>query len=205
MKQLKWLLVMALTLTSWSIFAQNPSEQLNQLLSNFQSMTATFEQKVIVKKGKAKNSSGTMALQRPGKFRWEISEPNHQVIVADGKYLWIYDVDLEQATKQSLTKDANSPALLLSGSSAAIQERFSIEDSKEVGDKLVFKLKPKGKQDMLQSVELEFTNKKLSEMSVIDHLGQRNVFHFSNVMLNPNVANKLFQFHAPRNVDVIQN
>jgi outer membrane lipoprotein carrier protein len=205
MTQLKWLMSVIFIFTSLAAFAQNSQAQLNDLLSHFQSMSAHFTQQSITKKGSPKNSSGTMALQRPGKFRWEITQPNHQVIIADGKYLWIYDVDLEQATRQVLTKDTNSPAVLLSGSSDAIEQRFVIDNFMQEGSQLFFKLKPKGKQDMLQWVELTFVDKKLNQMAVVDHLEQRNVFQFTQVEINPPLAKKLFQFHAPRGVDIIQN
>ncbi len=168
-------------------------------------MSADFKQKAIAKKGLGKMSFGKMALQRPGKFRWEITQPNHQLIIADGKSLWFYDVDLEQATKQSLTKDTNSPATLLSGSTQNIERRFTITHYEQKGDKAYFQLKPRQGQDMVQWVELEFTNKKLSMMAVVDNLGSKNIFRFSNVKINPNLSNALFIFHVPKGVDIMTN
>ncbi|MBA2655152.1 MAG: outer membrane lipoprotein chaperone LolA [Gammaproteobacteria bacterium] len=197
--------LLGVILFSSSAMADTASQQLDKFLSNFHSMSANFQQTSIIKKSTAKKSIGTMALERPGKFRWEITSPNRQVIIADGKYLWIYDVDLEQATKQSLGKDAHSPAILLSGSTAALEERFNIIDSKQEGSKVIFNLKPKRSQDMVQRVELVFENDKLHQMSVIDNLGQKNIFTFSNVKINPSLATSLFQFHAPKGVDIISN
>src|SRR5690242_3768866 len=114
----KSLLVAAVFLFTTPAFCDDSSAKLNELLSNFQAMSADFYQKAMIKKGTGKTSSGTMAIKRPGMFRWEITRPNRQLIIADGKNLIIYDVDLEQATKQSLNKDPNSPAILLSGSTS---------------------------------------------------------------------------------------
>lgn len=205
MKKINVCFMFFMWLITFSAVAQTTSERLNDLLSNFKSMSADFQQTAVIKKAVAKKSNGTMALQRPGKFRWEVTAPNHQVIIADGQNLWIYDVDLEQATKQSLSKDKHSPAILLSGSTAALEDRFTIVDSKEEGDSSVFKLKPKQDHDMIQLIELQFENKKLSQMSVIDNLGQKNVFYFSNVKVNPALSANLFQFHAPHGVDIIKN
>jgi len=168
-------------------------------------MSAHFNQTSYVKKQPAKNASGHMALQRPGKFRWEITQPNRQIIIADGQYLWIYDVDLEQATRQSLNKDVHSPAILLSGSSQAIEQRFTLIHSERKGQNSIFQLKPKNNQDLVQQVELKFTHDKLSEMSVMDSLGQKNTFQFTDVKLNPSLPNSLFQFKAPKGVDIIKN
>ncbi len=205
MKQFKYFLSFLLLIFCINTLAATPSEQLNTLLSNFHAMSANFSQKTVVKNGVTKSSVGTMALKRPGKFRWEITQPNHQIIVADGQYLWIYDVDLEQATKRDLSKDSNSPALLLSGSTSALEERFGIENYQVKGKKKTFQLKPKTDQDMFQKVVIVFDNEQLSQMSVSDNLGQKNIFSFSNVKINPALSATLFQFHPPQGVDVIKD
>jgi hypothetical protein len=38
--------------------------------------------------------------QRPGKFRFNYTKPFEQLIVADGKTLWLYDADLNQVTQR---------------------------------------------------------------------------------------------------------
>lgn len=194
-----------LALMSLQVLADDSQAKLNALLSNFEAMSADFNQTAIVKKAPQKKSVGTMALKRPGKFRWEITSPNRQIIIADGKYLWIYDVDLEQATKKGLTKDANSPASLLSGSGDAIAERFTLVDAKQEDNANTFKLKPKKNGDMIQSVELKFVDDKLNQMTVLDNLGQQTIFKFSNVKVNPSLSSSLFKFSAPKGVDIIQD
>jgi outer membrane lipoprotein carrier protein len=202
MKTIKFILTLFFFTVSAAVMAEPASEQLNDLLSHFNSMSAKFSQ-VSVKKGIIRKSSGTMALQRPGKFRWELTSPNHQMIIADGTYLWIYDVDLEQATKQSLTQNAHSPALLLSGSSAVLTKKFTIVDSTIHDNQAIFHLKPKRNENLIQLIELQFVDKKLSQMFVMDNLGQKNIFYFTQVKVNPRLSPSLFQFHPPRGVDVI--
>ena len=45
-----------------------------------------------------------MALERPGRFRWQTKEPMEQLVVADGQKMWVYDVDLEQVTVKKQEK-----------------------------------------------------------------------------------------------------
>lgn len=198
------LFALFLSLFSISALAEDPASRLNSLLSNFHSMSANFTQQSTVKGG-VKSQAGTMALQRPGKFRWEVTQPNHQIIVADGQNLWVYDVDLEQAARQSLMQDPNSPAILLSGSIEEVENRFMIVDYRQEGNKTFFQLKPKQGQEMVKSVELQFVNQKLSRMAVIDNLGARNIFYFYNVKINPSLSSRLFVFRPPKGVDVIQS
>ena len=92
--------------------AASASADLAGLLNKVQSMKANFIQTVYDKRGKVtQKSSGRMALQRPGKFRWDVAKPMPQLIIANGTKLWIYDPDLEQLTIRSIKKAAGeSPA-----------------------------------------------------------------------------------------------
>lgn len=200
----KFLITLFLFFFSITTLAATAEQELNSLLSNFHSMSANFTQKTFTKNGAAKASNGNMALQRPGKFRWEIFQPNHQIIIADGQYLWVYDVELEQAIRKNLNQDANSPAILLSGSTSAIADRFAIQNLDQQGNSKIFHLMPKVNQDMFQRVDIQFQNGKLSQMAVIDNLGQKNVFYFSNVVTNPSLNASLFRFQPQSKVDVVK-
>ena len=83
------------------------AKRLNDLLKNTKSMTASFTQTTKGASGgklSAQNGTfkGTMQVERPSKFRWNITSPSEQLIVANGSTLWIYDKDLEQATSKML-------------------------------------------------------------------------------------------------------
>ena len=65
---------------------------LNNLLKNVKSMTANFSQTTSGAGGKglskaSRNFSGTMAVQRPNQFRWQIDGTASQLIVANGNTL----------------------------------------------------------------------------------------------------------------------
>ena len=111
---------------------------------------------------------------------------------------------MEQATVQNLKKDSNSPATLLSGSTEALEKRFKIIDQHSSGDESSFHLTPRVDQDMIKEVILNFKAKKLYQLSVIDNLGQKTNFNFSNVEINPKLPSALFRFKPPKGVDVVQ-
>ena len=83
-------------------------------LDTFQSQ---FIQTVIDSDGQqVQRSEGTVWIRKPGRFRWDYRTPYRQLIVADGKRLWTYDEDLEQATVKPVDEALSStPAMLLSG------------------------------------------------------------------------------------------
>ena len=67
-------------------------DRLKSFLENTHSASARFAQMVLDRDMKLlQQASGTMQFSRPGKFRWVYEKPYEQVIVSDGKQLWIYD------------------------------------------------------------------------------------------------------------------
>lgn len=191
-------------LITGSAFA-DASDDLSRLLSSFHSMSAGFEQTTYdANKRPIQKTSGLMALSRPGKFRWEVKQPNPQLLIADGNYLWIYDIDLSQATRQKFDKNkANSPASLLSGSVENLKSRFNVIHIGRNDDS--YRLTPKAASDLFKWIELRFTDKKLTHMQLSDSLGSLSTFEFKDIQLNPNLDSFLFQFKAPKGVDIIQN
>lgn len=186
--------------------AVDASDELSSLLSDFQSLSANFDQTIYnAKHQPIQKSEGSMALSRPSKFRWEIKDPNPQMLIADGSYLWVYDIDLSQATHQKLDKNKlNSPASLLSGSVTDLKSRFSVKQLTS-DPTPSFRLVPKTPGDLFQWIELSFNDKKLVQMRMSDNLGSLSVFQFNDVKINPSLSSSLFQFKAPKGVDVIQN
>ena len=78
-------------------------EALDAFIKNTRSGRAQFVQQVSSppKEGQSarvRNSSGSFEFVRPNRFRFVFKKPLEQTIVADGQTLWLYDVDLAQAT-----------------------------------------------------------------------------------------------------------
>ena len=189
-----------------SLSLATPLENLQANLASFKSMRANFQQALYTEaKMPARKSSGSMAILRPGKFRWETKSPNDQILIANGATLWIYDVDLEQATQTHVdVKDSNSPALFLSGEIGDIPKRFNVSEDKNA-EGMVFKLQAKDPEDMFQIMIITFKQKKLAKMTAETRLGQRSEFRFDNVVLNPSIPASVFEFKPAKGVDIIKN
>src|SRR5437870_1909105 len=108
--------------------ASDAYARLDEFMSGLRGLQAEFKQTVRDARGrKIEESSGTLALSRPNRFRWDYREPHPQVIVADGEKLWLYDPDLEQVTVRRLDQSlAGTPAMLLSGA-GDLRDSFNIE------------------------------------------------------------------------------
>ncbi len=173
-------------------------------LSQIHSMKANFTQSIRDARGRTlDHSTGNMALQRPGQFRWATQQPQQQLVIANQAIVWIYDEDLAQATKQKQQNDNRlSPALLLSTSDKHLLDNFTI--TKTPDDH--FLLTPKKSSDALFTrLILVFKQRQLQSMKMEDKLGQITLIYFSQIQLNPTLPATLFQFTPPPGVDVVDN
>lgn len=192
-------------LVAHSVHADPATDRLNAFFAERGVIRADFVQTV---QGAAfaqpEESRGKLVMQRPGKFRWDYTQPYEQQIVADGKQLWIYDVDLEQVVVKPLdTALGDTPALLLSGD-AAVAERFDISQLKDRNDGLLWlALKPKRTDTGYNVVRLGFGPKHLRSMELVDGFDQLTQLDFANVEVGANVPAETFVFEPPKGVDVI--
>ncbi|HLB58184.1 MAG TPA: outer membrane lipoprotein chaperone LolA [Gammaproteobacteria bacterium] len=187
-----------------SVFA-TPAAHLFELLNHFQTLDAQFEQTTQDEKSHeiVAKSEGRMMIARPGKFYWETQKPTHQIVIANGNTLWIYDVDLQQAVKQSLQAGPVNPALLLSSSDAALLKQFQVTE-KIKGITQTFTLTPKKNNPAFHAVALVFKQKVLNQVVIYNTLLQINQFVFTKVKRNTPLSSKQFEFVPPKGVEVVK-
>lgn len=174
-------------------------------LAGVRTLTASFVQVVRSRDGQiSSRATGTLSIARPDRFRWDYRQPYQQVIVADGKRLWLYDADLDQVTVRPLASGLGStPAMLLSGA-GSVADGFTAGPIDRDGDWTWCRLLPKSRGSDFDSVSLGFDAKgRLVAMQLADKLGQRTELVFSDVVLNGSVAPATFEFKPPKGADVI--
>ena len=184
--------------------AGDANRDLSTILNSVHTMQGDFIQKIENNSGFTQQSNGNMAMQRPGKFRWEILNPSSQLIIVNNFDILTYDSDLKQVSKQKIDcKQIDNPVILLSGSTSELQKDFSIKRShkKQIGD--CFELRPKIKDSIFQEVTLKFVQGKLKSMYILDNLGQQTSINFINVKINTPLDKKTFMFTPPKGVDVL--
>lgn len=179
-------------------------ERLDAFFKNVQSLRGEFTQTVVDARMKVtEQAQGTLAFQRPGKFRWDYKAPYHQQIVADGHKVWIYDIDLEQVTVKPIGEAmGNTPAQLLS-SGEALEKTFTVIDQGKSGELEWVELTPKQKDTSFEKVRLGFDQSNLRSMELIDNFGQTTRLQFAQLERNPKLVPSLFDFKPPPGVDVV--
>jgi outer membrane lipoprotein carrier protein len=177
---------------------------LNTFVNDVHLLSARFEQSLVDADDIIlETSSGTVDIQRPGRFRWAYSDPYEQILIADGLNVWSYDVDLEQVTvKPQATVLSNTPALLLGGSSGVLDDFDYIGSFEDRGTVWV-RLRPKNSNNGFSKVELGFTDGDLTRMLFSDTLDQTTLIALLDITMNKPLAEDFFEFVPPDNVDLV--
>lgn len=200
------LAALLLLLVSGSIAsaASDPSVTVQRYLDGLAAFEADFRQQVRDSRGKVgEQASGRVYLKKPGRFRWEYRHPNEQLIVSDGRNLWLYDKDLEQVTVKSVDESLSStPALLLAGQ-VSVTDSYVVKDAGRRDSLDWLELTPRRNDTDFVFVALGFERGSLRAMELQDKLGQHTRIDFSAVKRNPQLAEELFAFQPPAGVDVI--
>ena len=193
-----------LTCPAFAAASDEGAQRVERFIANLQTLQADFKQSLTDSKGQVTDrSSGTLAIQRPNRFRWDYREPHEQLIVADGTQIWLYDADLEQVTVRRLdTSLSATPAMLLSGE-GKLGDNFNVTESSRDANAEWVMMEPKRSDTDFKWVRLGFGGETLKFMQLADKLGQITTLEFLNVQRNATLDASRFKFTPPPGADVI--
>jgi outer membrane lipoprotein carrier protein len=162
-----------------------------------------FEQKIFDGNRRLlQESRGDLAFSRPGRFRWTYVKPYAQVIVGDGRKIWIYDEDLKQVTVKKLDQALGStPAALLAGNNEAMRAFRLVDEGVKDGLEWLEAV-PRDKEGSFERIRMGFDTG-LRSMELVDSFGQTTVLRFESLERNPRLDPALFRFSPPKGADVI--
>lgn len=186
--------------------ASTAEQQLQDFFDDMRTLTAQFDQQVKDADGALiQHSQGQLWLQRPGRFRWDYVLPYRQLIVGDGKQVWIYDEDLEQVTVRAFDASmGQTPALLLS-SDKPIMESFRVMALGERDGIVWLQLLPRGSDAVFEELRLGLLDGQLRYMELRDGLGHITLLSFTAVKRNHKIDPQYFIFVPPAGVDVMRD
>ena len=177
-------------------------ESLNNFNRTAKTLTGSFSQSVQSTK-QTRKTNGVFAIARPNQFKWTYNKPYEQVIVGDGKSIWLYDVDLAQITKRPQQKTlGDSPAAILSNADA-LEQSYTVTNDGEANGINYIKALPKQKDGGYEYIRIGFKGDTLSNMTLKDSFGNTTTLTFNNVKTNSSIAGSTFKFTPPKGVDVL--
>lgn len=184
---------------------ENAGPRLNNLLASFDSFRADFDQvSGSEDTRRMEESRGSLLLAKPNRFSWIALEPFPQTLISNGETLWIYDPDLEQATRRQVSEnDTAVPALILNGQVDELEAQYQIRLLQEKDNNQLFELLPFDETSIFTRIRLLFTDGLIKELQMEDSLGQRTSIQFTNQVINPSYTEDDFNFNPPEGTDVI--
>ena len=215
-------------------WAQSGPTPLDTYLDNLKTLRASFQEVLVDSHGKETDrSTGSIVVVRPGKLRWEVrpqagsdgaagdavtraagsggqggEATGDQLLVVDGKNVWSYDRDLQQASVKPVDAALSAtPAMLLSGT-VDVRKNFTVSPAgKRDGLEWVL-VEPKGAQADFRRALFGFDTgakgvEELKKLILDDKLGQTATIVFQKVERNGPVSPDEVSFTPPAGVDVI--
>jgi outer membrane lipoprotein carrier protein len=201
----KLILVFVLSLVAGGAFAATGARaRLDAFANGLHSLRGDFRQTVYDAHGNVTgSSSGTLALEAPRLFRWEVTGPYQQLIVADGRKVWVYEPDLEQATvRDQGAEEAHSPLTVLTDLSQ-LDTEFKAADAGTHDGLEWLRLVSRAKEPQFEYAEIGFDASGLRRMVFKDTLGNRTEIAFSDWQRNVDLPANTFAFVPPKGTDVV--
>jgi len=149
---------------------------------------------------------GLLLLRKPGKMRWDYSQPAGKVIISDNKFLWIYtpEDNKVQQVKLQETDDMRAPLAFLLGKLDFDKEFKNIQAKPEGAD---MRIVAAPKTENLPYSEVQFLvthDYRIREVKGTLFDGGVLVFTFDQERMNPVLDPKLFVFVPPKGSQMVE-
>jgi outer membrane lipoprotein carrier protein len=155
--------------------------------------------------GHARRSErGVLELRKPGRMRWEYTDPKGKLAVCDGKTFWTYYPDENRVEKLPLRESEDSPLAFLLGKLHFDKEFRNLQGKPEGRDT---RIAAEPKTDSLPYSAVEFLvtpEGRIREVKVTQFDNSVMGYTFDQEKVNPPLEDKLFQFQAPQGAAVME-
>lgn len=185
----------------WSSNAQEEDKyELLEILNQYSSLSASFVQRLVDKEGEEVSvQSGYMRARSPNLFWWEIQDPYTMIYRLESPNVLIFDEDLNQVSYHQLDTELELPIVAL-----LLQEDAEVlDDYQVVRRRNSFELTPNRNSLPFTSIRVYFAGNALDAIDVLDGMGQRTEFNFSNLQVNIDLEDSKFSLDLPEGVEVI--
>lgn len=200
----KVFLVVELVIFSLPAFSSEAIQRLDKFFSEVDSFEGQFLQTVFDENGEViQDATGEVALDKPGRFRWQYTQPYPQLILADGEYLWIYDEELLQATAKPIDEALGNAPIMLLTDIRPLNEDFEIMDAPTRDGLKWVALIPLIQDTEFHRIQIGLDEKGIKKMELHDYFSQKTIIEFANLEMNVTFPLEHFTFKAPEGVDVV--
>lgn len=157
--------------------------------------------------GRVRTESGNLLLRKPGRMRWQYTNPAGKLFVSDGKNVYFYSPDTNRAEKMKLkeTEDMRAPMAFLLGR-LDFDKDFGQYRTKPAGNSLSVTAIPRS--DKMAYREVTFVVAPDAHIERLIVTGQDSSildFTFSAEKLNPPINDQTFRFELPKGAEFVDS
>lgn len=200
-----WLLALA---------AAAPATELTAVLRGIEerynrarTLEVSFEQSYRGQGRAWKPERGKLWLRKPGKMRWEYSEPAGKLFVTDGRFAWLYTPATGEVERTRLkeTEDLRAPLAFLLGR-LDFNRDFRRFVWRREGEDYWVVAEPRSDRLVYSRVEFRVdAGLRIRQVRVEGQDRSLMEFRFEGERLNPPLADSLFEFRPPPGARVIES
>jgi len=153
-----------------------------------------------------RTESGILMLRKPGRMRWDYSQPAGKLFVSDGKLLWLYTPSENRVEKMKFQEsdDMRAPLAFLLGKLHFDKEFRNLQGKTEGSD---MRITAEPKTDNLPYSAVEFLVAPDAHIREVRVTGfDKSVLHFTfdQERVDPKLDDKLFSFQVPKGAELVE-
>jgi outer membrane lipoprotein carrier protein len=168
-------------------------------------MTMHFEQTQSGRGRITRAESGTLYLQKPGRMRWEYTDPAGKLFLSDGKYVYYYNPATLQVSRSKLkeTDDIRAPLAFLMGRLDFYRD-FKEFRTKPEGEDVYIVATPKSERAPYTQVAfLVAPDYRIKMLRVTGQDQSVMVYRLSDEKVNPPLSADTFRFRLPQGARIV--
>ena len=183
--------------------AANPVGRLYEFLEA-RTFKSAFTQKVYDHQNTLiDDSRGVVAIERPGRFRWEYFSPHAKILVSDGLNFIVHDPELKQVVVRPLADAlAYAPIMMLARDKPDLRD-FDIDNRGRDEGLEWLSLRPKVKDMEFVLIELGLQGASVHTLKMLDHFDQWTIIRFDDPRSGLQIEPYLFRVHADEETDIV--
>ena len=150
--------------------------------------------------------SGELFLRKPGRMRWQYTQPAGKLFLSDGKHTFLYTPSNNRVerTKVKESSDMRAPLSFLLGR-LDFQRDFKRFVSRKEGEDTWITAEPRSDKAPFNKVEFRVSpSYEIRQLIVAGDGASTMEFRFAQEKLNPPLAEPMFQFKPPAGAEIVE-
>ncbi len=171
-------------------------------------LSGRFEQSLVSSAfGEGIRESGLIWIHRPGRIRWDYTDPEAKTAILDGSATLFYEQEERQMTVGTLADGGRLLAALLAGQGRLADlftARRILRPDITAGRGWLLQLTPRQAGETFEEVTLFLGRQyQLRAVEVLDAAGNRVLYRFSDMKRNEEIPDAIFEFEPPEGTEIL--